>query len=145
MAKLIVDFDEGTQSIFTVGRETTSIGRSAENDIQIDHPSVSSRHALLTYRNGRFALTDLCSTNGTKVNGQYVKSLALVNSDRILFGKVRCCFEFPQKFVAIGVRPKKLLRITRDGKLLGYFSIENARENLARGRLLPSDQVSHDP
>lgn len=48
----------------------TSIGRVPKNDIQLSHPSVSKYHARILFKDGRFWLQDLNSTNGTKVGGK---------------------------------------------------------------------------
>lgn len=73
--------------------ELITIGRAPENAIQLDDPSVSSRHAQLHQVGEIFHLQDLDSTNGTRVNGEPVTSVALRVGDKIRFGKVEACFE----------------------------------------------------
>lgn len=51
---------------------TASIGRSSNNDIQIAEQHVSRQHAVITYRDGMFVVSDLGSSNGTYVNEQRV-------------------------------------------------------------------------
>ena len=46
------------------------IGRAPECDVVLAPRSISRRHAILDSREGRWLLTDLGSTNGTKVNGR---------------------------------------------------------------------------
>ena len=46
-----------------------TVGRSPDNDIVYDDPTVSGHHAYLIIDNGRVSITDH-STNGTWVNGQ---------------------------------------------------------------------------
>ena len=70
-----------------------SIGRASENAIVIPDPSVSGRHAQLIAVGEDYQLTDLDSTNGTRVNGENVRTVLLQAGDRILFGKVQACFE----------------------------------------------------
>ena len=53
----------------TLGRDTLIIGRLAECDIAFDDSNVSRRHAEIKAVAGGFAVNDLGSTNGTKVNG----------------------------------------------------------------------------
>jgi len=53
--------------VLTVGA-TATIGRSSNNDIQIAEQHVSRQHAVITYRDGVFMVTDLGSSNGTFVN-----------------------------------------------------------------------------
>src|SRR5258708_16214019 len=47
---------------------TASIGRSSTNDISIPERHVSRQHAVITYRDGIFMISDLGSANGTFVN-----------------------------------------------------------------------------
>ncbi len=48
------------------------IGRSARCDTQLDDPDVSSRHVLVRWREGRWWLRDLGSTNGTLLAGSVI-------------------------------------------------------------------------
>jgi hypothetical protein len=54
---------------FTILRSVVTVGRDPGNDIVIDVPSVSRRHARLTYQDGWFHVQDLGSANGVVVNG----------------------------------------------------------------------------
>ncbi len=47
-----------------------TLGRVPTCDIVLDHPTVSRQHARLAVRDGRCLLSDLGSTQGTRVNGQ---------------------------------------------------------------------------
>ncbi|MGH7331116.1 MAG: FHA domain-containing protein, partial [Polyangiaceae bacterium] len=51
-----------------------SIGRGAENRIDLVDPRVSRRHARITKSDDGVALQDLGSTNGTSVNGAEVRA-----------------------------------------------------------------------
>ena len=44
-----------------------SIGRAPQNDVSIDDPSISRRHAILHVRPGRVTIEDLGSANGTRI------------------------------------------------------------------------------
>jgi len=126
MAKIIVNPSGANPQTHHVGKRTVLIGRAVHSEIQIDDPSVSGAHAQLVYCAGIYTLTDLKSTNGTKVNGQFIKTHLLCNSDRIRFGQVTCIFELPREFVPSKHQTKRLLHISRNGKSLGYFTPENA-------------------
>ena len=52
-----------------IGRPATTIGRGPDVDIPIWDRSVSRRHAQIEWRDASWAIRDLESTNGTKVNG----------------------------------------------------------------------------
>jgi signal transduction histidine kinase len=75
-----------SKSIPLAGGETT-IGRSPSNKIQLDHPGVSRIHAVISYSNGQFIITDLDSRNGTFVNNKRIRQSVLQNSDKVSFGK----------------------------------------------------------
>ena len=46
----------------------TSIGRGATNTLVVQDETISARHAAIEYRDGRWWLHDLDSTNGTYIN-----------------------------------------------------------------------------
>ncbi len=46
-----------------------NIGRAADNDVILDDPQVSAHHLRIEHAEDRFTVTDLRSTNGTRVNG----------------------------------------------------------------------------
>jgi hypothetical protein len=79
---------------FPVSGEKTHIGRDLGNDIVIDDPEVSRRHACITHGPGGYSIEDLGSTNGTFVNGiRIVGSQALRDGDIIGLGQVIVAFE----------------------------------------------------
>jgi pilus assembly protein CpaF len=64
-----------------------SVGRVQGNDIVLPKGNVSKRHARLLYRDGRFIVTDLNSTNGTYVNRRRIAQATIVrDGDRIYVG-----------------------------------------------------------
>ncbi len=72
---------------------TTNIGRSADNDIVLDDPSVSSEHAKVKFENGKFVLYDLASTNGTYVNGNKITREELKDGDTVTLARVQMTFK----------------------------------------------------
>jgi hypothetical protein len=54
---------------FSLTRPTITIGREAGNDVVINDPQISRRHANLTWDGRQFIIQDLGSANGTFVNG----------------------------------------------------------------------------
>ncbi len=60
-----------------------TIGRRVDNDIVIESPSISRRHAQIRWRYGRFVIYDLGSRGGTMVNGERVTESVLHNGDVI--------------------------------------------------------------
>lgn len=64
-----------------------SIGRSADNQVVLNHPLVSSHHARLErLQNGAYRIVDLRSTNQVYVNGRRVKVQALSPGDQVSIG-----------------------------------------------------------
>jgi hypothetical protein len=56
------------------GRLYATIGRSPDNDVVVDHPTVSNHHARLSWKGGSLFIEDLSSANGTFVDGQRVRA-----------------------------------------------------------------------
>jgi len=67
----------------------TTIGSAPDNDVVIDHQSVSRRHAVIVRRLGGLAVRDLGSTNGTRVNGRKAAARRVRPGDELEFGSVR--------------------------------------------------------
>ncbi len=64
-----------------------SVGRVQGNDLTLPKGNVSKRHARLIFRDGRFIITDLNSTNGTYVNRRRITQATIVHEgDRIYIG-----------------------------------------------------------
>jgi len=87
MAKLVLSMDGVVIGEYSLNRERTTLGRKANNDIQVDNLAVSGEHAvILTLINDSF-IEDLNSTNGTFVNGKPVRRHLLHHGDIIELGK----------------------------------------------------------
>jgi pSer/pThr/pTyr-binding forkhead associated (FHA) protein len=69
------------------------LGRSREADIVLEDPNVSRRHAELRREGERWAIADLGSTNGVKVNGRRVDRALLEPGDAIVLGTLELAFE----------------------------------------------------
>jgi len=65
---------------------TLTIGRGESNGLALADPGASRHHARLAARDGLLVLTDLGSTNGTRVNGRSVRELAIGEGDEIRIG-----------------------------------------------------------
>lgn len=64
-------------------RDRVSIGRGPRNDVRLTGAEVSRNHAIIERDGDEFSLTDLGSRNGTRVNGEPVRTCLLGNGDRI--------------------------------------------------------------
>ncbi len=73
------------------------LGRSRECDCVLDDRNVSRRHAeLRRNRSGDWAVSDLGSTNGVKVNGRKVDSARLSPGDEVVLGTTGFVFDIEQ-------------------------------------------------
>ena len=78
---------------FPVTETVTTIGRDADNPVQLPDPQVSKRHAAIHAHGDTWTIEDLNSTNGIKVNGTRVPRATLKNNDRIRIGPFDLVFE----------------------------------------------------
>ncbi|MCK4317111.1 MAG: FHA domain-containing protein, partial [Anaerolineae bacterium] len=75
--------------MFSLEKDSTSLGRDPGNDIMIDDPQVSRQHARIMRQGGLMVIEDLGSTNGTFVNGvRLTGSHTLASGDMIGLGDV---------------------------------------------------------
>jgi hypothetical protein len=68
--------------------EQLLIGRHPARDVVLGAPSVSRRHAQLTYRHGTWVIPDLASTNGTLVNSERVGRATVRGGDVLTLGEM---------------------------------------------------------
>lgn len=65
---------------------TSKLGRALDNDVIVEHQSVSRHHAELTATNGKFRLRDLGSQNGTFVRGDRITQTDLADGESLRLG-----------------------------------------------------------
>ncbi|NOZ52767.1 MAG: FHA domain-containing protein [Gammaproteobacteria bacterium] len=87
MGKIIINHGTFKLGEHELQRGTLNVGRGADNDIQIDDPSVSTHHAKIVTLFETTFIEDLKSTNGTLVNGKPIQKHTLRSSDIISVGK----------------------------------------------------------
>jgi pSer/pThr/pTyr-binding forkhead associated (FHA) protein len=96
MPKLQITLADKTQLDHELTEEIVTIGRAPDNTLIIDDASVSSHHARISPGGEAYILTDLGSTNGTKINGQACTEDAdyqLNAGDKIRLGKLDAVFD----------------------------------------------------
>jgi hypothetical protein len=76
----------GVRRLALSGRPMT-IGRGSDCEVALADAHASRRHARLEVRAGLIVLSDLGSTNGTRVNGHRVREVVLGSGDRIEVGQ----------------------------------------------------------
>jgi hypothetical protein len=109
------------RTFFTLG-EFTHIGRMEGNNICLEDPEISRRHARVVLQGGDCVLYDLGSRNGTFVNGLKVRSRVLKHGDAICMGQTN-------------------LRFVEADELARTIAMENTREGL----LMDFPQEAQDP
>src|SRR4051795_5862594 len=65
-----------------------SVGRTEGNDLILNHPSVSRKHARFELRGDNWWIVDLKSTNGVKLNGNLVTEAQVAAGDKLSVGSV---------------------------------------------------------
>ncbi len=79
--------DIKTKKPIYLKKKDVLIGRGADTDIQIMSQAVSSHHARIHQTSRGWALSDLDSHNGTKLNGRYINQPQIIfDEDMITFG-----------------------------------------------------------
>src|SRR6186713_158689 len=87
MFSVIISEKGGAERRESFERTEINVGRVQGNDLMLPKGNVSKRHARLLYRDGRFIVTDLKSTNGTYVNGRKIAQATIVREgDKIYIG-----------------------------------------------------------
>jgi hypothetical protein len=73
--------------IYSLTKNEIYMGRDITNDIVINDPEISRKHARLTLQTGGYLLEDLGSTNGTFVDGQRITgSHTMAPGEAIMLG-----------------------------------------------------------
>jgi len=78
---------------FSLTESVITIGRHPDSNLVLADPNVSRNHAEIRPQGERFAVVDLGSTNGTRVNGVRVDTQVLQDGDEVSFGNTRMRFE----------------------------------------------------
>jgi len=90
--RLLVVISGGQRLKYPLFKDSMTIGRSPENDIQVNTEFVSRVHARITSSNSGARIEDLNSRNGVVVNSRKVGSKKLRNGDLIALGKIQFKF-----------------------------------------------------
>lgn len=77
-----------------------TIGREEGNSLRLNDERVSRFHAKVQFDNSEIILTDLESTNGTRVNGNVIQIRRLRIGDRICVGRSILLFGSPDEIKA---------------------------------------------
>ena len=87
MALLKITARNGKKRKLELTEDVTTIGRSAENIVNLDDPILSRFHCHIRRTESGYELVDLGSKNGTYVSGWMISRKILRDGDRIELGK----------------------------------------------------------
>lgn len=122
-------------------RQRLSVGRTKENDLQIDDPSVSKIHAALVLNSDRqLMVADTGSTNGTFVNSQriaYGKAVLIGEADKLKFGTVEVALEHIVEQVEESFETAAETFAENESSTVA--NVSEAKENHSDGKGLPTD------
>ena len=90
-SRLLIHSEDGREIVHVLGRKT-SIGRTPDNDLQLDAKYISRHHAVILVGPVNAVIEDLNSTNGVQVNGRRVTRQTLRDGDQIAIGRVHYRF-----------------------------------------------------
>ena len=115
--------------------QVVSVGRSQDNLVQLDHPDVSRYQCQIEpLPDGGHRVLDLRSTNGTYLNGERIRSMALEIGDQIIVGQVTLVY------AADDVDPREELE--RVGGLFPWRPTSSGEFTAVRGHT-PAVLASH--
>jgi len=94
-AKLVVVATGLAGQEFALTRREMVIGRTDDNDVTLDHRSVSRHHAKVVFGGSSYSVVDLKSANGVLVNGEEYTQTVLRPGDIVELGHVQLRFIEP--------------------------------------------------
>jgi hypothetical protein len=96
MAALIGMSGDVKGKTFPIDRDVFTVGRSKDNAVMLDNPTVSGHHCSIIRDGDRFVLRDLESTNGTRLNAKEVTESKMRPKDLVQIGSVEFIFDSDQ-------------------------------------------------
>ena len=89
MAWLVVTKGPSQGKSLQLKEGNNTIGRSLDNDLQIDDGSVSRSHAMVNVKDGHFTLVDMGSTSGTRIGDSLISGKRIGAGSSISVGRTR--------------------------------------------------------
>ncbi|HVY37150.1 MAG TPA: FHA domain-containing protein [Polyangia bacterium] len=94
-ARLVVMTTDLAGREVALDKASVVIGRTDENDVVLNHRSISRHHAKLVRDGDRYTIVDLQSANGVRVNGEDYERIELNPGDLLELGHVKLRFVGP--------------------------------------------------
>lgn len=101
MARLLFEQEGATVTPRDLKWGTTRIGRGSENDIVIQHPSISYNHCEVELGLDFLLVRDCNSTNGTFVNGTRITESRVDPGQALRLGEVKATVEWSRDQVNV--------------------------------------------
>jgi len=98
------------------------IGRTADNDVVLDYPMVSTHHARIVVEGHKTWIEDLGSTNGTAIGSRETKieRAPLSRDDAVYFGSLRVpAARLLKRRLTLGSQPHTQLKLQQETTVLG--------------------------
>jgi len=93
MPRLVAQSPEFTGQTFDLTGKEITVGRVADNAIQLEHASISGHHAVFKIDALDYVIKDLDSTNGTRINGERVTEQKLRRNDILRLGNIELLYD----------------------------------------------------
>jgi predicted component of type VI protein secretion system len=93
MPRLVAQSQEFVGQTFDLSGQEITVGRVADNKIQIEHASISGHHAVLKLDGQDYLIKDLDSTNGTRINGEKITEQKLRRNDMLRLGNIELLYD----------------------------------------------------
>ncbi|MGE0709614.1 MAG: FHA domain-containing protein [Planctomycetota bacterium] len=146
-ARLVVGLPEGARqaTLHPLARLSTLVGRDPRCDLVIEHPTISSEHCRIVWRNGLPGVEECGSKNGTRLDGEEVvagKPRAIEGPEaRLTLGEVECLLIRDPDPGAAG--DGRLERLAAKGTVQPD-ALERARGEAARLGITPPEVLLRD-
>lgn len=108
MARILIMKNDRLLEAIPITSDRTRIGREQINQIRIVNSTISRFHAEIHRRGFCYTLVDKQSTNGTRLNGTYLKDKDILNDqDEILIGEFTLVFSLDDTDFPAKVEPER--------------------------------------
>jgi pSer/pThr/pTyr-binding forkhead associated (FHA) protein/tetratricopeptide (TPR) repeat protein len=108
---------------YPVEKAECVIGRTEDNDIVINHRSISRNHAKIVLEGETYKIVDLGSANGVRVNGEDYGKVELRKGDIIELGHVKIRFVPPGEPFVFDPRVDKLADAPAGGPPIAIIAV----------------------
>jgi len=134
-SKLVVTLDGAIINEFFINKDTISIGRKLNNDIQLSELTVSGNHSVIQSTDDETIIKDIASTNGTLLNGVRISKSKLKHGDIIQIGNYQFAYHAAQDVYEPTMFIKAEVEDTK-GNIEKFVPIETTNMPLAGVRVL---------